>query len=391
MTHRKRTTCRACAGRLETIHAFGDLALTSAFPAQGEPDAPLIPMTLCSCETCGLAQLAETTDPSLMYRDGYGYLSGTNEAMRAHLAGLVDSLRPYVNIGDTVLDIACNDGTLLKAWGDQYRRVGIDPIAHGIENAEIVQAYFDRASYGDRPRAKAITACSMFYDLDEPQGFCRDLAACLDPAGVAVIELGYVGALLDGAFDVLCHEHLAYYGVSQIRDLFRNAGLRVFDVKFNFVNGGSAQIWLCHDGAAFKETEDAETVRAREAVADGIDWRGWAKRLRDWRYNINETLEGLGPASIMGLGASTKGNFTLQVGGIGDMVRAVADRSPHKLGRRTPGTNIPIISEAQMREMRPDYLIALPWHFRDGLLEREKVIRAQGTRFIFPLPEIEIV
>lgn len=391
--HRGVTECRVCGGDLKTVVDLGRPALGSRFPAEGESDAPKAPLTVCRCWGCGLVQLGQTVDPDEIWRPGYGYQSGVNEMMRRHLAGIVDSLALYTKHGDTVIDIGCNDGTLLRSWGAlrDINRIGFDPLAQPVEGATIVTDYFTADDLGIF-KAKIVTSIAMFYDLDDPVRFARDVAAVLAPDGIWCLEVGYVGALIDGAWDGICHEHLEYYGLVQIKAIAAAAGLKVARVSFNEVNGGSMQCWLVHEASRMECDLDRQwLVEAKEADFRfdtlerdiGLDCKALRRCLKEFA-DAGKT--------IYALGASTKGNTLLQAAGISrDLVRAAVDRNPDKIGRRLPGNGIPIIGEAEARAAPPDAFLVLPWHFRAQLLEREKALRETGTKFIFPLPRLEVV
>lgn len=399
------TCCRICGGtELEDIFDLGVQALASRFPAASEPDPPSAPLILTRCtDGCGLIQLRHTVDAGEMYTNAYGYRSGLNESMRAHLKTIVEDLYSYArpDPGDIVLDIGSNDGTLL-GWHDPVAtRVGIDPTGPQFkqyydESVKLIPDFFTYENYakefGDR-KAKCVTTISMFYDLPAPLEFMKDVARVLADDGVWIMEQSYLPTMLDRtSYDTICHEHLEYYTFSQIEWMCQRAGLRVLNVTLNDCNGGSFRVAICHANAPHSSNAASiETIKGKEAC---IDLKGFVDRCEKHRDELTDLVRQLRAQNktVYLYGASTKGNTMLQYGSIDDkLVVAAAERNPAKYGCRTPRTNIPIISEAEVRAAKPDYLLVLPWHFREGIIEREKEYLENGGNLIFPLPVIDIV
>lgn len=403
--------CRICGSTdLQNILDLGPQALSGRFPGQGEPDPLSAPLELMLCGDCALVQLRHSVSGSELYTYGYGYRSGLNATMRDHLSGLVDWIAARVDLapGDTVLDIGCNDGTLLAAYATpDLRRIGIDPIAnkfteHHPPGMEAHEGYFSEAACQatlGADKARVITSVAMFYDLERPAEFVATVARNLAADGIWVLEQSYLLTMLEtNAFDTVCHEHLEYYALAQIERLARDQALRVFDVALNAVNGGSFRIAVCHADAPQAENSKAlAQLRATEA-RQGLDghepYERFARRVEDMREELRTLIAGETAKGrrIYLYGASTKGNTLLQYCGIDHrQIVAAADRNPEKWGRRTPRTAIPIVSEAEARADKPDYFLVLPWHFRDEFMAREAEFMAQGGRLIFPLPRLEIV
>jgi NDP-4-keto-2,6-dideoxyhexose 3-C-methyltransferase len=401
--------CRICRARdFVLVIDLGQQALTGRFPAASEPDPPSAPLVVVRCTHCGLVQLKNSVDTGELFAGNYGYRSGINATMRNHLAGIAAHIgaRAGLKSGDAVLDIGCNDGTLLTSYEEPgLLRVGIDPLAEMFRagyraDLRVGTGFFTADAYGatsGRRSARAVTSIAMFYDLEDPGAFVSDVAKVLAADGIWVLEQSYLPSMLEtNSFDTICHEHLEYYSLAQIDRLARAYGLRIFDVGINGINGGSFQVWVCHEGARYV-TDSARigaiTENERKLVL--MSEKPYAS-FRSRVSSIGERLRALIKAEaargkkIYVYGASTKGNVLLQHFGIdASLIRACADKNPIKWGRRTPGTGIPIVSEDAARA-DADYFLVLPWSFKDEFLARESAFRQRGGKFIFPLPQIEV-
>jgi hypothetical protein len=395
---------------LLTVLNLGMQSLTGVFPKGKDDPVGVGPLELVWSPGSGLLQLKHSFQPSEMYGENYGYRSGLNQSMVDHLSHKVRQLERLVTLaaGDTVLDIGSNDCTLLKAYETPgLSRVGIDPTGSKFaeyypEDVTLVPDFFSGAAYratGAAP-AKIITSIAMFYDLHHPIEFTRQVASALADDGVWHFEQSYMPSMLRlNSYDTICHEHLEYYSLRTVKAILSAAGMRIVDVAMNNVNGGSFAV------TAVKSSHT--TVRANRPV---IDWMlgqedrmglGTPKPFRDFEERVFRHREDLvrlirsltaDSKRVLGYGASTKGNVVLQFCGFGPAdIPAIAEVNTDKFGRVTPGTHIPIVSEQAARAMKPDYFLVLPWHFKDGILRREKEYLAAGGKFIFPFPEIEIV
>jgi NDP-4-keto-2,6-dideoxyhexose 3-C-methyltransferase len=400
--------CRICAEtEFADVISLGFHPLSGCFPRASEPDPPLAPLRLVRCGRCGLVQLAHSVDPGRLYTAGYGYRSGINKTMRDHLADIarenVGRFAPQP--GSIVLDIGCNDGTLLTQYPPQYVRLGVDPLAAKLKDcypADIATAtaFFSADTFNALARggkAALITSIAMFYDLEDPNRFVADVAACLDRDGVWVLEQSYMPEMLKrNSYDTICHEHLEYYGLHQIEWLAEKNHLRVFDVELNEINGASFCLYVCHESSSHANSARLADLRAAECGSN-LDQQDPYDAFRDRCIRLRDDLRRLIVTEVAGgrrvhvYGASTKGNTILQFCGLDHtLIEAAADRNPEKWEARTPVTNIPIISEEKSRALRPDYFLALPWHFKVEFLARETKFRERGGKFIFPLPEITI-
>lgn len=413
--YREITQCRACGQKkLIPILSLGDQFLTGVFPKTKDRDVPYGPLELVKCDdragnqSCGLLQLKHSYESSVLYGEGYGYRSSLNKSMVRHLQDIVEKIvsRNILKSGDLVIDIGSNDGTLLKAYPtDGVDFVGIDPSAKGFQqyypaHVNLIVDFFSadvvKAKYGSR-KAKVVTSIAMFYDLEDPVGFMRQVYDVLDDDGIWVLEQSYMPTMLERiAYDTICHEHLEYYGLKQICWMADAAGLTVIDAQLNDINGGSFEVTLSK--ARKPQKAQAQTIAGllkkeeRLSQTDGYD--DFKKRVFAHKKELRQAVDTINTQgkTIIGYGASTKGNVILQFCGFTPKdIPYIAEVNQDKFGSFTPGTLIPIISEEKARAMKPDYMMVLPWHFKDNIIAREQDYLKSGGKLFFPLPKVEIV
>src|SRR5439155_17471383 len=265
----------------------------------------------------------------------------------------------------------------------------------------LVPDFFSSENFGkaSSKKAKIVTSIAMFYDLDDPVDFARQIADVLDDDGIWHFEQSYMPSMLrTNSYDTICHEHLEFYSFKVVSGILERAGLRVVDVELNAVNGGSFAVTACKRQAPYKSNLPViDWIRNQESVM-GLDtlkpYQDFERRVFEHRASLTQLIESLvaDGKRILGYGASTKGNVLLQFCGLTTKhIACIAEVNEDKFGSFTPGTNIPIVSEREARAMEPDYFLVLPWHFKNSILEREKEYLAKGGKLIFPMPEIEII
>lgn len=408
-------SCRICGNEMLTdILSLGNQYVSDFLrddESQETLKAPL-DLVLCSADEggCGLPQLAHTVDQDYLYRE-YWYKSGINESMVESLEDIAKSGQVIADIepGDTVIDIGCNDGTLLECFEDDLELIGFEPARNLVDEARagasrIFNDFFNAEIYlREYPDCSAdlITSIAMFYDLDDPNEFVKDIRTCLADDGVWIIQMGYlVDKLKNNAFDCICHEHLEYYSLFALENLLTRHDMSVIDMKTNDVNGGSFRVYVAKEGADVEPFEGAnerlDRYRERESSI-GLEskdvYQNFATRveqLKERTYEFVEEAVDRGE-SVYVYGASTKGNTLLQYYGLSnDLIDGAAERNPDKYGLKTVGTEIPIVPEAEARS-EADYFLALPWHFMDVFIERESEFLRNGGEFIVPLPEFEVI
>ncbi|MBU6214860.1 methyltransferase domain-containing protein [Patescibacteria group bacterium] len=413
----KRETCRISGEPLVELFSLGDLYLSDFLPADESPRLGRAPLTMMLAPNSGLVQLAHSADFDSMYRH-YWYRSGTNESMVEELRDIAESTSRLMRLrsGDVFVDIACNDGTLLSFIDPSVTRVGFDPAHNTYEEANqqhfdlFVNDYFSAKAYQAQfaKRAKIITTIAMFYDLEDPNAFVKDVKAILDPDGLWVVQMSYLPLMLQQlAFDNICHEHLEYYSLTAFKYLMDRNDLEIVDCELNDVNGGSFRISMRPKGAdpALYATAPYRDVAAYRVasilshektldLSDPRTYRSFYEKacgLRDQTLAFLKAEKARGK-TIWAYGASTKGNTLLQWWGIDNtLIDGIAERQPMKYGLKTVGTNIPIASDEEMRKANPDYLLVLPWHFIDSFIRREQAFLNRGGKFIVPCPRFEVI
>ena len=417
MHPRYRKTCRVCGStELAPVIDLGAQYLQGSFVKPGMLLPPMrkLPTQLVRCDVtkdengCGLLQLAHSFPPEILYAN-YWYRSGTNATMRDHLAGIAKSAMAIVDKPKpTVVDIGCNDGTLLSNYPAGSVRFGVDPsdIASEIGgDVTVINTVFpsERAMAAiPQHGVDILTSIAMFYDLESPVSFAKHVAQLLKDDGIWVFEMSYLPLmLLQNSFDTICHEHLEYYSLTVLETIAAMADMRIFKVEVNDINGGSIRCYACHDlNGEYGTAEDRAMIsrlRSREFEME-LDtdkpYVAFQERIERLKNELNRALFDIRARGerVHIYGASTKGNVLLQWYGINRViVDCAADRNPQKAGSKTLGTDIPIVTEEKLRAAKPDYYLVLPWHFKREFLERERDTIFAGTKMIFPLPEVEIV
>ena len=402
------TKCRNCKTvKVKKIFDLGKLYFTGKFPkknsklGKGE-------LGLSFCNKCKLVQLNKSYNTSYLFSKDYGYKTGINFTMRNHMQNVHDTIIKKVRLNkkDFILDIASNDGTLLNLFNNNLNKVGIDPILkrYSKEYKNVNHKIGDFFSYKSlmknkiKNKFKIITALSVFYDLDDPNLFLKDIEKILDENGICMIEHADLYSIIKlNMFDTICHEHVAYYSSKIMMEMTNKNGLKVFDLKKNDINGGSTQYFICKKDSKRKINHKIIQKFLNEEKKLGLDkektMQNFYKRiskLKDDTIQLVKKIK-MQNKTIIGYGASTKGNVLLQYYGLNKkQIPLIADRNPYKFNRYTPGTSIKIVSEKVARKLKPDYFFVLPWHFRREILKRENVLIKKGTKFIFPLPKLRL-
>lgn len=409
-----RTTCRVCEGVLAPIFSLGDLYVSN-FVDPTEPDGLKAPLELVLCRRCHLLQLRHTVPVEELYRN-YWYFSGTNKTMRFALKSIANTAEKLIHLkqGDAVLDIGCNDGTLLASYGtDGIYKIGFDPaeslsIYSSKITDKLVTDFFDSVAWARNPdlsqyHPKIVTSIAMFYDLEDPNSFVADIKKVIHPEGLWIVQMSYLPLMLaTNELGNICHEHLEYYSLYSFEYLLQKHGFEIMDMELNDVNGGSVRAYIRLKGAnpfsfgdaTYRELalERVRAFREREnklgldSLTPYMDFVFRVERIRNDVVGFIKEKAGQGK-KIYVYGASTKGNTVLQYFGLdSSIITAAAERNPAKWGKVTIGSRIPIISEEDARAAKPDFFLVLPWHFIDEFQVRERDYLLNGGRFILPAP-----
>jgi len=415
LVHRK--TCRVCgSAALTKVIDLGEQYLQGSFikPGKEEPPMRKIPLVLVRCDptkdenACGLLQMLHTVPPEVLY-SAYWYRSGTNKTMHNHLQGIAEEAATLINKkGARVLDIGCNDGTLLSYYPDEFIKFGIDPsdVALDIKgDIKVIQGLFPSEELRTASKGEpfdVITSIAMFYDLEDPVSFVKSIKQQLSSEGLWIFEMSYMPSMLRmNSYDTICHEHLEYYSLGVLEYILKQADMKMVKASLNEINGGSIRCYATHtSNFRYNQPEFIQSLKVlrQEEFDMELDtdkpYKDFQSRINAHKEELSALLKQLKKQGkrIHIYGASTKGNTILQWCEIDSfIIDYAADRNPDKDGARTLGTDIPIISEAKSRSMKPDYYLVLPWHFKDEFLVREQETLRSGTGMIFPLPKISLV
>jgi len=405
------TSCRICGGNeLTSVFDLGNQALTGVFPRSQKQEITNGPVELVMCSSsggCGLIQLKQSYDISEMYGDNYGYRSGLNPSMVKHLHSKVAKIvsAGILNKDDLIIDIGSNDATTLRSFpSGRYKLVGIDPTGSKFSkyypsDIELIPDFFTsdvvKKHFGD-VRAKVIMSFSMFYDLEDPVKFSREVRDSLANDGVWIMEQSYLPSMLKtNSFDTICHEHLEFYGLKQIDFIAKKVGLKIKDVEFNDINGGSFSVELVHNDSPLKcnETHVQKILDDEDSlgISNGKVFKDFSDRVHGEQKKLLDFLNDCKNQGkkVSGLGASTKGNVLLQYYNLdSSLISEIGEINEEKFGCFTPRTDIMMVPESEMLEKNPDYILVLPWHFREFFISMKKL---KGRKLVFPLPNFEIV
>jgi GDP-D-mannose dehydratase len=401
--------CRLCKGKdINIVIDLGKQYITSRFPTYGDFSTPSTNVSLCFCKDCGLLQLYQIIDSSELYEHEYGYRSGLNFTMRNHLKQYNEEILSKINLNDNdfIVDIGSNDATMLKYYSSKYKRIGVDPTGKQFkeyyEDIELIPTYFTFDTFRNvYPviRPKIVSSICMFYDLPNPVQFAKDIYNILDEDGIWTCEQSYLPSMLKtNSIDTICHEHIEYYALHQVKNIADRSGFKIIDIKFNESNGGSFRIYFAKQSSNLHEecTELINKILQEENDINIMSEDTYINFEKDCRNQIKKLVEFLqtlrhNNKKVYIYGASTKGNCLLQMGNINEsLVEYAVERNLNKIGKMT-STGVKIISEEEMRKNPPDYMLVLPWHFKKEMIEREDEYLTNGGKFIFPLPTFEIV
>ncbi|MBI5044735.1 MAG: methyltransferase domain-containing protein [Candidatus Levybacteria bacterium] len=401
------TKCRSCKSpKITTILSLGNIALSDF--ADNDIKPPKYPLVLVLCTKCFLVQLKHTTPSSLLYTEHYGYKSGINQTMKDELKGIAEESLKILDSDRKkiiAIDIGANDGTLLKYYPSYVKKIGVEPVKKLAKEckqyADIVINDFFRYETANKTlktkKADIISAISCFYDMEDPNEFVADVVKCLNVNGIFVIQQNYlVKMLTQNAFDNIVHEHIEYYSLISLQHLLDRHGLEVFHLELRELNGGSFRTYIARKGertistAVYEqfELEKLINLNRKKVYAD------FSKKIKQNKKQVQKFLkeQRTQNKSVYLYGASTRGNTLLQYFGIDKkLIPYAVERNPEKWGKKIASVGIEIISEEQARKEKPDYMLVLPWFFKQEFIRRERKYLENGGHFIFPLPILEVI
>ena len=403
-----RKSCRVCGSTaLTPVINLGDQYLQGSFVKPGKEMPPLrkIPLVLVRCDptkdenACGLLQMEHTVPPEVLY-SSYWYRSGTNNTMRTHLRDIVEEAVSIVNkSGGSVLDIGCNDGTLLSFYPHGFRKYGVDPsdIAQEIDRQErerLSRTFSRRMSFLNclqGTQIDIITSIAMFYDLEDPVAFAKGIKSILSSEGIWIFEMSYMPMMLKmTSYDTFCHEHLEFYSLAVIEYILKKSDLKIFNVKKlnNGINGGSIRCYATHTtNFKYKKEDYLLNIRAMHQAEFDFEldtdkpYKNFQDRINVHRDELSTLLKKLKMEGkkIHIYGASTKGNTILQWCGIDNrIIDYAAERNPTDMGHTRSERTFQLLAKQSRRDMKPDYYLVLPWHFKEEFIARERDILERG-------------
>ena len=399
-------SCRSCKSKkLVKLYSLGNQYFTGIFPSNRHSKIPRGNLGMLICNNCKLLQLNENFDSNEMYGDNYGYMSSLNKSMISHLYLKALNLKKKYNLKskNSILDIGSNDGTFLAFFNKNFNLFGCDPTIKKFgkfyrKDITKIQNFFSSNLFKNI-KFDLITSISMFYDLPDPLKFAKEINSILKKNGVWHIELSYMPMMIKNrSYDTICHEHLEYYSLKSLKYLLTKAGLKITNLSFNQINGGSIEVDVVKKSSKYKECKDlinwvleSEHVNQYNEIKKHKSFYNECLNHKKLLKKLLVTLKKQNK-KVVGYGASTKGNVLLQFCGINSkIINNIAEVNKYKFNRYTPGSKIKIVSEKSVKLKKPDYMLVLPWHFKDYIVKRERDFLKKGGKLIFPLPEIEIV
>ena len=398
--------CRNCkSNKLKKIIIVGSQPLSGVFYKKKKFNLKKYPLDLYKCQTCKLIQLYKTAKSYQMFGKTYEYRTSLSQLMISHIKKKIKYLKKknLIKYNSAILDIGSNDGTFLNNLNKSMQLFGIDPTAKKFKdlykkNITVINDFFSKKNIENFLQKKIqfdlITSFAMFYDIDEPNYFCRDIYKLLKKNGVWVLELSYFPLMLKNlTYDQICHEHVTYYTLTVFKKIIEGHNLRIIDVSLNEINGGSIEIMCAKKNSKFKiNKKKISKILVDEIKIKDKSYKNFNKRINRVKTLLQMFLNLNSKKKIVGYGASTKGNVVLNHCKIKNtQIKEICDGSVKKISKYTPGSNIQIISKDEMRRKKPDYLLVLIWPFRKEVIKQELNFLKNGGKLVFHLPRFHIV
>ena len=399
--------CRNCKkNSFSLISKIGDQPISSIF-LEKKRYIKNYSLNLFECNYCKLIQLSKIPGLQDMYGSTYGYKTSISGLMVKHLKNKFNRIKKLkiLQQNPNILDIGSNDGTFLNFFANDLKKknlIGIDPSANAFTNSynkkiKVIVNFFNKESiknYFKNIKFSVITSFAMFYDVEDPNSFCKNIYKLLDKNGIWVLEFSYFPLLLKNlTYDQICHEHVMYYTLNTFNNIIKKNKLKIIDYSLNEINGGSIEILCSKKNSNIKVMKTKiDKILIEEKKISNKDYDKFNLRIQNSKKNLQFFLKNIKKKEIIGYGASTKGNVILNYCGISNKnIPFICDANPTKIGKFTPGSHIPIISKIKMRKINPKYLLVLIWSFRSEVIEQEKKFIKKGGKLLFPLPDFHIV
>ena len=399
--------CRNCKKKsFSLISEIGDQPISSIF-LEKKRYIKNYSLNLFECNYCKLIQLSKIPGLQDMYGSTYGYKTSISGLMVKHLKNKFNRIKKLkiLQRNPNILDIGSNDGTFLNFFANDLKKknlTGIDPSANAFTNSynkkiKVIVNFFNKESiknYFKNIKFSVITSFAMFYDVEDPNSFCKNIYKLLDKNGIWVLEFSYFPLLLKNlTYDQICHEHVMYYTLNTFNNIIKKNKLKIIDYSLNEINGGSIEILCSKKNSNIKAMKTKiDKILIEEKKISNKDYDKFNLRIQNSKKNLQLFLKNIKKKEIIGYGASTKGNVILNYCGISNKdIPFICDANPTKIGKFTPGSHIPIISKIKMRKINPKYLLVLIWSFRSEVIEQEKKFIKKGGKLLFPLPDFHIV
>ena len=399
--------CRNCKKKgFSLISKIGDQPISSIF-LEKKRYIKNYSLNLFECNYCKLIQLSKIPGLQDMYGSTYGYKTSISGLMVKHLKNKFNRIKKLkiLQQNPNILDIGSNDGTFLNFFANDLKKknlIGIDPSANAFTKSynkkiKVIVNFFNKESiknYFKNIKFSVITSFAMFYDVEDPNSFCKNIYKLLDKNGIWVLEFSYFPLLLKNlTYDQICHEHVMYYTLNTFNNIIKKNKLKIIDYSLNEINGGSIEILCSKKNSNIKAMKTKiDKILIEEKKISNKDYDKFNLRIQNSKKNLQLFLKNIKKKEIIGYGASTKGNVILNYCGISNKdIPFICDANPTKIGKFTPGSHIPIISKIKMRKINPKYLLVLIWSFRSEVIEQEKKFIKKGGKLLFPLPDFHIV
>ena len=396
--------CKNCKqSSLKKIIEIGKQPLSGFFYSSKRNNLGKYSLDLYKCSNCKLVQLNNPANTKKMYGAHYGYKTSVSKMMIFHLREKVNRLKKnkLIKARSNILDIGSNDASFLKLFNKNYNLYGIDPSAEKFKKEykgiKLITDFFSKKNVLKHVKSKnikfdLISSFAMFYDVEDPNSFCQDIEGLLNDDGIWVCEFSYLPLMLKNlTFDQICHEHIMYYTFGVFEKILLNNNLKVINIKFNEINGGSIEVIIAKNKS--RRTSNINLIKKIKVDEKKITkkaFHNFSERIKKIKNDLVSFVNKNYP--IAGYGASTKGNIVLNYCDLkSSQISYISDANKQKFEKYTPGTNIKIISKERMRALKPKYVLVLIWSFRSEIIKQELNYIKKGGSLVFHLPKFHII